>query len=170
METRLTVLETEAFLKFDFIEKSFVDLSKKMDKIDTKQDEISKGLQERDIKEHDHYWDCPNTKKIEEIKNKLNVELDKIETKLDDRLDKIEKRVSKIDFIFENPKLTIGAIVVMVLIALFFINLEVTYKMSSTLDPISKSLNYWRYPDDKSIYRGGVDNPKNYLNQKDTIK
>ena len=157
METRLTVLETEAFLKFDFIEKSFIDFNKKMDKIDSKQDEISKGLQERDIKERDHYWDCPNTKKIEIIEEKLDI-----------RLDKIEKRVSKIDFVFENPKLTIGSIVVLVLIALFFINLEVNYKMNSTFDPINKQLYYFRNPNEKPVYRG--DNPKDWLNQKDTIK
>ena len=167
METRLAVLEDKVLIKFEYIEKSFDDFNKKMDQIDNKQDEINKGIQDQQLISQRHYFDCPNTKKIEEIEIVVNDKLDKFESKIDIRLDKIEKTVDKVNIVLNNPKVVIGTIVVIVLIALFWINMEVNYKMSQTIDPIAKGLYFLRNPNEKSTYRD--DDYKDLLNNKDSI-
>ena len=98
----------------------------------------------------------------------LQIRMLDLENCLDKRIDHIEKRISKIDFVFENPKLTIGGIAILVMVAIAFINMEINYKVGNTLDPIANSLFFLRDKNEKQVFRG--DNPKNYLNQKDTIK
>ena len=141
----------------DSMQNQINEVKKQAEKTDKKVDEITTKVNNMLIDDEKHYRDYASAKSVYDLENCL-----------DKRIDHLENRISKIDFVFENPKLTIGGIAVLVMVAIAFINMEINYKVGNTLDPIANSLFFLRDKNEKQGFRG--DNPKNYLNQKDTIK
>ena len=166
METRLAVLEDKVVINFAYIEKSFDSFNKKMDSIETKQDEINLSIQNQRIIDQQHYFNCPNTKRLNDLDSNIKSMYVEINTIKDENGDK------NIAFRFfrKYPFVFIGIIALASIIGtIIFKSYIGENPYEARIDRLEKHDQFWRDPNEKPNYRGGTS--ANFLDQKsDSIK